>query len=172
MYKLGDEVLVKAKIIGIDEFPTDGLPYEVETEHHFDGWVSENEIINGIDGKTYIQGLSDAWELARKILMKEYGYTAQQIYDIFGDGAHQTIRNLTPQEALAKIEAYEGEQEIKVGDVVKRAENGCNGVVTSIHTHESYVMWEDGSTCLWKTKHLKKTGKHIDIEGLLRQIGE
>lgn len=171
-YKPGDEVLVKGAITDLHE-GTDH-PYFVAVNYDSVNWVSEDKIFPA--DKTYTQGLADAWELAKKILFKEYGYSAQQIYDIFGGGAMQTVKNLTIEEALAKLEAYEKEKEIKVGDVVYYGTDeytSTQSIVTRIEGDVVYTVYADGSC---GKEHypsdLKKTGKHIDIESLLRQIGE
>lgn len=88
-------------------------------------------------------------------------------------------------ETLGQTKAYEKEpNEIKVGDVVcdgpRRGivtaiyENGQ--IVTATHKIKSYtemdVLMQSGSVALrCYTKHFKKTGKHIDISGLLAEIG-
>ena len=169
-FKSGDEVFIKAEITDVSGYECSERPYFVAPDIYSVNWVSEDKIFP-MD-KTYADGLKDAWELAKKILFKEYGYSAQQIYNIFGDGAMQSVKKLSYAEALAKIEAYEKEKEIKVGDVVRRNENGFNGIVTTIKYGEAFVMYNDGSSTSWSVKGLIKTGKHIDIESLLKQIGE
>lgn len=127
-----------------------------------------------LKSEAYIRGLNDAWELAKKI----YDTTHADRNKIFGlDNSCNGIKNVfemfAPQEALAKIEAYEKEKEIKVGDeVFFVAEPTLCGVVTRIKSG-IYVMWGDGSCgTISNPETIKKTGKHIDIESLLKQIGE
>ena len=164
-YKVGDEVLVKAKIARVDEIDN-ALSYEVTTNHLGLIWVAEDEIAKS---EHYARGLSDAWELARKI----YNTNIADIDKIFGvnGGFYEVMRDFTAEEALAKIDAYEREKEIKVGDVVRVGNN--YGVVTWLKNGWASVLWDDGSTHDdYKSKDLTKTGKHIDIEGLLKEIGE
>ena len=60
--------------------------------------------------------------------------------------------------------------EIKVGDVVER--DGDIGVVTNIFEDGfSNVLLENGETRVYQLIRLKKTGRHIDIAGILKQIG-
>ena len=76
----------------------------------------------------------------------------------------------------SKIEAWEAEKEIKVGDVVIETSEVGNeyiGVVTQITSAQNSVCmtYSDGSVGVTLAKRLKKTGRHIDIEELLKQIG-
>ena len=67
MYKAGDEVLIKAEITDVVMGGT--RPYFVKPDSYSINWVSEDKIIPM--GKTYAQGLEDAWELAKKIISDE-----------------------------------------------------------------------------------------------------
>lgn len=174
-YKAGDEVFIKAEITDVSGYECSERPYFVAPDIYSVNWVSEDKIIP-MD-KTYSDGLTDAWELAKKILFKEYGYSAQQIYDIFGDGAMQSVKKLTIEEALAKIEAYEKEKEgIKVGDEAVHGIGGCETkfIVTSMSEGMIRGFDSNGITHSFTipNRFITKTGKHIDIESLLRQIGE
>ena len=71
------------------------------------------------ESKAYNKGLEDAWELAKKLwLPTGYGGLEHtEVMKVFECDYCLIAKNYTPQEALAKIEAYEKEQEeIKVGD--------------------------------------------------------
>ena len=93
--------------------------------------------------------------------------------EIFGTVDCGKIMNrYTPNEAKEKIEAWEVEKEIKVGDVVDVC--GDKGVVTSFGTdgNSIHVLYFDGIVNSYrKDKDIKKAGRNIDIEGLLKQIG-
>ena len=86
---------------------------------------------------------------------------------------------LTPQEAKAKIEAWEAEKEIKVGDeVVVKSDpynDDCKFFVTHMNYREneiSGVSGFDGRVFYGrKANQYQKTGRHIDIDGILNQIG-
>ena len=170
MYKVGDEVLVKGAITDLHE-GTDH-PYFVAVNYDSVHWVSEDKIIP-MD-KTYEQGLSDAWELAKKICTlknSEFDKVFGCVY--FADAFY----NFTPEEALAKIEAYEKEKsEIKVGDEVVHGIGGCETkfIVTSMS--DGMIRGFDSNGIIhsftFPNRFITKTGKHIDIESLLRQIGE
>ena len=172
MYKAGDEVFIKAEITDVVSCGT--RPYFVKPDCYSINWVSEDKIIP-MD-KTYVDGLSDAWELAKKIL---YGIDKQliEIFELsvepaFFDLTHKRaiINDHTPEEALAKIEAYEKENEIKPTDIVEY--NGKNWVVTEVYKGE-YSIWNGKNVV--HTKNVKKVGTVESIkplEELLRQIGE
>lgn len=166
-FKVGDEVLIKAEISDIHE----GLerPYFVTANCYGVGWVSEKEIVSD---KTYTDGLNDAWQLAKKIHHApcDGGYSADEVRKIFGC-CNGIMHKFTAEEALAKISEYEREKEIKVGDVV--SSGFSKGVVARVEGENLFVVWSDGSCGEdGDPKTLLKTGKHIDIESLLRQIGE
>ena len=160
-YKVGDEVLVKAKIItGVRKY------FGVEVgDERFD--VCEDDIVPVPD-----MAAEEAWEILKKILLypANGGYSEKELEEIFGRTEH--LWELTPQEAKTKIEAWEAVKEIKVGDVVDVC--GDIGVVTSFGTDGDsiHVLYLDGIvTSYRKDKCIKKTGRHIDIDGILKQIG-
>ena len=176
-FKIGDEVLVKTKI---EEIRSDGC-YMCKTD--LSSYLVSNIICKdeNIESKAYEQGLADAWELAKKIALPYGGnefmidtmFSASELESIFGSRCYdEVLSKFTAEEALAKIEAYEREKGIKVGDVVRTREDGFNCIVTTICSENAYVMYDDGSCGEWKVDELIKTGKYIDIKGLLKQIGE
>lgn len=131
-----------------------------------------------LQAEAYNKGLEDAWELARKI----FTFNNNKMEEIFGvAGKRSAFDDLTPQEALAKYEAYEKEQaEIKVGDVVTDKEHKVELLVTIIyinHFDAIKITPDDeygkfGATYSGMVKSdFKKTGKHIDIQSVLQQIG-
>lgn len=136
-----------------------------------------NEHYGELQDESYNKGLEDAWKLARKIFTFNNGKMEQ----IFGcAGKRNVFDDLTPQEALAKFEAYEKEQaEIKVGDVVTDKEHTTEILVTA--NYGSYfdgikVTPDDGCGSIGavysgipKYKYIK-TGKYIDIHSVLQQI--
>ena len=165
MYKVGDEVLVKGEIVSVDE----EVPYPVEVRVcacSLPLCFTEEEL--KLATKTYEQGLADAWELAKKI----YDMKCDAIEEIFGvkGGFYEVIRNFTFEDCRDKIESYEKEKEIKVGDVVTTGEFSC--VITRIYNRTADVIFADGVNGTVEVTKVKKTGNHIDIESLLKQIGE
>lgn len=169
MFKVGDEVLVKVKITEVEK----GVPYPIRgeiSETNLSLCFSEQELIPV--GKTYENGLADAWKLAKKIALEtcDGGMNCNDIEDIFGKGAYCVFKDFTYEEALAKIEAYEREKEIRVGDVVKSGIS--RGVITRIEGDSVSIIYESGANGWANKRYCTKTGKHIDIEAVLRQIGE
>jgi len=131
--------------------------------------------------EAYNKGLEDAWECVKKLTVNDYlkdGYDSDELLKIFGtDNIFCILKNYTPQEALAKLEAYEKEQaEIKVGDVVTifpRSGGQYDAIVVFVKK-EKYIdaIYSDGVTTNNVPPELyKKTGKHIDIQSVLQQIG-
>lgn len=126
--------------------------------------------------KALNDGRNEVWELVRRL----YNTSLNEIKHIFGANDFKwdereiievIIKQNTPQEALAKLEAYEKEQnEIKVGDIVYNDNTMEEGVVTHIDNGEVFMLYDDGS-CGNTYGNLTKTGKHIDIQSVLKQIG-
>lgn len=158
----------------------DGIPVIPQSE--VDAWHNAHE-----SGKAegYEQGLNDAWELVKKIVLKaeKGGLNYNDFKNIFGVGDYVSVlENLTPQEAIAKLKAYEEAQKIEVGDVVfcslvaeddNDTENKDNyGVVTGIYRDHYEILMKNGDTTGFKKENCKKTGKHLDLASILEQIGE
>lgn len=132
--------------------------------------------------EAYNKGLNDAWELAKKLwLPTSYGgKNSEEVIKIFGCDYYAISKLFTPQEALAKLEAYEKANEIKVGDVVKNGNGETEFVV--IATSEETINGQPILRPIGKTlikgvifvsdTDLKKTGKYIDIQSILEQIKE
>lgn len=118
----------------------------------------------------YKKGLNDAWELALKF-SKMDDSEREKVFDCSNDTFFFDKEWMTPQEALAKLKAYEEEQnKIEVGDVVE-GEEGIFVVSNIIKLTESttyYGITRDGK--LMRGEDVKKTGKHIDIKSILEQI--
>lgn len=179
MYKVGDEVFVKGNVVEV----MDAVPYptRVQFGEGETAYVFSNDEVCYADKivKTYEMGLNDAWELAKKIL---YG-NDEQLIEIFGSCIdkiyfdltckREIINCYTPQEALAKIEAYEKEKEIKVNNIVKvKGESGF-GIVTAVCSGLAYILWKDGSSGDYELSELESTGRMAEgLDLLLRQIAE
>lgn len=178
MYKVGDEVLIKGEVIEVmNDVP---FPIKVRLGSDNGGLVFTNDEVCYADKivKTYEQGLADAWQLAKKIVMdvEDGGFDSQEVIDVFGKNRYYSFKDLTAEEALAKIEAYEEEKEIKVGDEVVHGE-GTTQIrffATLLEKNRIEGYDENGYThaFAFPNPYIKKTGKHIGIEGLLKQIGE
>lgn len=129
---------------------------------------ARNIVMYEDNSEAYNKGLNDAWELAKKIDL----FDEKERTKIFGYLTSEYIKErYTPQEVLAKLEAYEKEQnEIKLGDIIICYDK--EGVVTKVDDNYFNIVYEDGSSD--KISQIickKKTGKHIDIQSVLKQIG-
>ena len=121
----------------------------------------------------YRRGLNDAWECARKLFSTMADSDIEKAFPTeWNNGGFNALINLQPQEAIAKLKAYEEKQkaEIKVGDMVIGTA-GSNGIVTNSDSeYEVYVMWSDGSCGDIERKLLTKTGRHFDIASILEDL--
>ena len=122
------------------------------------------------------EGHSEAWELARKIAVipKNGGYGGSKLIEIFNTALIDEIFNLTYSEATAKVAKWEkAKEEVKVGDVLEDiADRSVKCVATSLYpSNMAYLVFDDGSAGKNGLDHFKKTGRHIDIDGFLKQIG-
>ena len=125
-----------------------------------------NEHYGELQDEAYDKGLEDAWKLARKI----FTFNDNKIEQIFCCvNKRSVIDDLTPQEALAKFEVYEKANEIKVGDVVVAV--SIESVVTKVGEDFVHTIDKNGSSGKYAKFVCKKTGKHIDIQSVLEQIG-
>ena len=134
---------------------------------------TEQNVVNvgELMDRTYEQGLNDAWELAKKIWCGK----DSENEEIFGTKYVYEIYQLTPQEALAKLKAYEEAQsKIEVGDVVTTVNGKCPYIVTNVQLPNTLhvINSRNGYTHQIRIDVCKKTGKHIDISSILEQIGE
>ena len=174
-YKVGDRVLMQ---MVVDDVRKDNgyAPIWVSLERNdtSDGmWLTEEQI-DKYASKSYEDGLNNAWELARKIC--EMG--DKDFNNIFGCVHFSDVFYYnTPQEAFAKIEAYEESKAIKVGDVVRRISGNEEYLI--ITEEEDDSVYEYGVIVLKSMtidritgdlSKFEKTGRHIDIEHLLEQI--
>ena len=125
--------------------------------------------------QAFNQGAEAAWELAKKIILYDKSsYSGEELKEIFGYAYSQTImKNYTYQEVAAKVAEWEkGKEEINVGDVLATS-GGRNAVVTKVFNDgDVQVLFESGKFDVRvHARNLKKTGRHIDIDGFLKQIG-
>lgn len=176
-YKVGDKVLLECQIEQYGDEPILAIGgYRMKLDDGCEGCITH---------KTYEQGLADAWNLARKIFgsVDKGGYSDEQLEEVFGCSyltMTQILYDFTPQEALAKIEAYE--QEIKVGDVIRAKEHdGVTEIlITKIYsedkTFDGFKIMPradfGGVFCDRKIERYEKTGKHLNIQQILDGIGK
>ena len=166
-YKVGDEVLVKAKLAGCTSSAR--IMLEVDRTKLF---VNEEDIITVQE-----MNAEEAWEIAKKLFAD---YSNAELDEIFGKGwSFPKLMELTPQEAKAKIEEWEAENEIKVGDEVEHKEypsrDSFKFFVTKLDKKENVITgfsgFDGGVFCRRDITKYQKTGRHVNIDGLLKQIG-
>ena len=122
-----------------------------------------------------LAGQNEAWELVRKIFDMEIN----DIEDIFIEtGAWNlgtVLDNFTYQEAAAKVAEWEKIKEIKVGDILEDRDEGNKVIVTSLKGRVICLLWDDGrigTTYVELAKGIfRNTGRHIDVDSFLKQIG-
>ena len=193
-YKVGDKVVYEVKEIirdgaylfpswkEIEPLPTHTEPLEAKIRRQaseITRLLRENAELKEESKRNYTiniemaraEGHSEAWELARKIAVipKNGGYGGSKLIEIFNTALIDEIFNLTYSEATAKVAEWEKIKEIKVGDVV--CSEGKYGVVISEGTICFRGFTDDGTPFEWYKERCTKTGRHIDIDGFLKQIG-
>lgn len=123
-----------------------------------------------------ITGQNEAWELTRKIILNN-GYSIHDLYEIFGYADSQTLmENHTYQEAAAKVIEWEKTKEeilVKAGDILEYIyDSNVKCIVTNLYpNNRAYLVFDDGTAGMNKLDNFKKTGRHIDIDSFLKQIG-
>ena len=151
--------------------------------------IDEVDVGVGYDGEltrpAYEQGLTDAWELAKKIAIptrtQHDAFTAQDLNNIFGARGYENVMSkFSASEAIAKVQACEeqkkAEAEIKVGDEVYFSDKNHTRVVFSIfyeNAKEPRVLQftESGNYVVDNISDLHKTGRHFSqIEEVLKQM--
>ena len=131
---------------------------------------------------TYIEqaraeGEQVAWKMAKKIVRQPIngGYKRSEFEEIFGCGYISDIfEKYTYQEAAAKVAEWEkAKEEIKVGDVFEFTSGGKAVVMKVYEDGEVALFFPDGGCGIYEPhESWHKTGRHIDIDSFLKQIGE
>ncbi|MDD7755055.1 MAG: hypothetical protein PUJ51_11220 [Clostridiales bacterium] len=126
--------------------------------------------------QAFNQGAEAAWELARKITCQPIngGFNRSEFEEIFNEGyISDVFEKYTYPEAAAKVAKWKKtKEEIKVGDEVEKNDlrdvrfivTFTNGRLMSGVTQDGFVFANE------KPKEWHKTGRHIDIDGFLKQI--
>lgn len=128
--------------------------------------------------QAFDRGCNAAWKLARKIAVipKNGGYGGSKLIEIFNTALNDEIFNLTYQEAAAKVAQWEkAKEEIKRGDIIRNkystsskfcvTDIGCDGHLYGVGRYG--LTYSNKNPEDWE-----KTGRHIDIDSFLKQIGE
>ena len=176
-YKIGDKVVIKITegktLLGTDYYLfNDGFGIR-------QGLVELNaEPLTTYTEQARAEGQNEAWELARKIVSDIYhdGYNLDELKEIFDSPCYGEIFDLGYTEAAAKVTEWEkAKEEIKAGDIVKIHEGNDNDLcVLCMSTDKKYYNAVDGYGAVYYmlTKEMiTKTGRHIDVDSFLKQIG-
>ena len=127
--------------------------------------------------QAFNQGAEAAWELANKIklIFQNSGTKIGEVNKIFGNYFFADIFEIYAYtEAAAKVEEWEQQkEEIKVGDVIEDIHiSKVKCVVTNLYPDNmAYSIFGDGTAGMHELNNFKKTGRHIDIDSFLKQIG-
>ena len=129
--------------------------------------------------QAFNKGAETAWELARKITCQPIngGFKRSEFEEIFDEGyISDVFEKYTYSEAAAKVAEWEkAKEEIKRGDIVKIREGNNNDLcVLCMSTDKKYYNAVDGYGAVYYllTKEMiAKTGRHIDVDSFLKQIG-
>ena len=127
--------------------------------------------------QTFNKGAEAAWELARKITCQPIngGFNRSEFEEIFDEGYISDIfEKYTYPEAAAKVAEWEkAKKEVKVGDVLESIyDSNIKCVTTNLYSNNmAYLVFDDGSAGKNGLDHFKKTGRHIDVDSFLKQIG-
>ena len=130
--------------------------------------------------QAFNQGAETAWELVRKITCQPIngGFNRSEFEEIFGYGYISDIfEKYKYTEAAAKVAEWKKTKAkilVKTGDVLENIYNSNDKcIVTNLYpNNRAYLVFNDGTAGMNELDNFKKTGRHIDIDGFLKQIGE
>ena len=194
MYKIGDKFVIeigwtsqsvdaKGKLITL--YAINGFNTLVFDKNGLDrlekldsDYVNENYKL--LQDAAYIDGLNDAWELAREIVNEKLSFKdARDCFgiDINGMTGFDVIKkifSMQHDEVASKFKAYKSKQEeIRVGAVVYAVDDqNEKGIVTRVDEkcNEVSILWFDGSCGDNPKENVKGTGEYVNIQQLLEQI--
>lgn len=177
-HKVGDKVFIKGKVINNSQFGECRVEILNSTDDDLRYmWFKDEDLEEPGSEMT----AEEAWEIARKITVTTDfgGYNGYEFQEIFDTAASRCVmKNFTFTEAKEKIEAWKkSKEEIIIGDVYEHKDYDYKKcIVTSIFGDEIYYINFDGSCSSCNRSKFNnlyfKTGKHIDITSLLKQISE
>lgn len=136
--------------------------------------IDKYKIVNLNAGR--LAGQNEAWELAKKCMLM----TDRERETIFGSGHNALYGVLTYfdyKHAASKVAEWEKVKEIKAGDIVESNNgNGERIAVIDVWPSADGLHFEGISSNKTLTidasaKYYTKTGRHIDIDSFLKQIG-
>lgn len=132
-----------------------------------------NKHSGSLQDEAYRKGLKDAWEAAKKLFSSMADSDIEKAFPIeWNNGGFKALMNLQPQEAIAKLKAYEDKRSdrIEVGDEVQ-APRG-KAIVTAVKDDFVHYFYSDGDIGCLELDSVTKTGKHYDIASILEAMRE
>ncbi len=117
----------------------------------------------------YEKGLNDAWECARKLFSSMADSDIEKAFPTeWNNGGFHALINLQPQEAIAKLKAYEEKQKaddpIIAGDEVKAEDGTVVFFVTWMSDRCICGVDKEGKCYSYEPKEIcGKTGRHFNI---------
>ena len=180
-----DEKTVWSRMFSLDELEELNSDYinehygSLQDEAYKQGYAEAERIWRApsSDNEFYQKGLGDAWEAARKLFSSMADSDIEKAFPIeWNNGGFKALMNLQPQEAIAKIKAYDDKHSdrIEVGDEVEW--EGEKFTILRVFTpkgcYEQCDGFDDAGNGYTNilTKDVKKTGKHYDIASILEAM--
>ena len=122
----------------------------------------------------YQKGLSDAWDLVKKLCLQESegGLDADVYIKCFGSGTSlgNILKTYSCQDVLDIVE--QNKKELKIGDIVEI--NGQNAIISAMADGNVYVIYTDGTCKDYQidNQSIVKTGENIRISKILSKYLE
>lgn len=141
-----------------DDYGLNSLP-------KYDELAERLELIDELKQDEYNRGLSEGWELAKRICLypANGGASVEWNKNVFGlTSCVSIMTTFSPQQALERIRAYEKERikpEFNAGDVVIALSSGLRAVVTEAGDEYVSIMFSDGSCGTSKKRVFRKDRK-------------
>ena len=159
---------------------------QVRKEAYENGWKEAEYHYEKGYNDGYDTGLSDAWEVARKIILpsKRGGFTINEFTECFGSDVskYDVVEHYSASEAIEKIRQYEQEKEEKItkGDVV-RIKSTPEIEIFVTYADEEHVsgiaLTEVDGCCEIGDQYtgivihkVEKTGRHYEIAEVLQKM--
>lgn len=178
-YKVGDEVLVKCKILGT----YDNERYGVTNSSNLNFGTGFKKRIYPSEKDVYPVSIlqdataEEAWEITKKF----NSLSSNNLIEIFDtDDIPYILQNLTIWQIKEKIEEWEANSMINIGDEVvpkiSTNDDECKFFVTYIDDKDGEISGFSGYSgkvfSVRDIRRYQKTGRHIDIDKILEQIGD
>ena len=177
-YKVGDKVVMEiTDKVEVMEEPWYILSDATSIfESHLD---KAAEPLSDYTEQARAEGQNEAWELARKITCQPIngGFNRSEFEKIFGYGYISDIfEKYKYTEAATKVVEWEKTKAkilVKAGDVLENIyDSNIKCIVTNLYpNNKAYLVFDDGTAGMNELDNFKKTGRHIDVNSFLKQIG-